>query len=169
MKEYQTHPTWTNLRACIVGLALGNIAGAIHILPFFPVGHRLDIPFEDGWLNTADMLATAAWAVGVYVAPPIVSWMSSRLTFLWGFLPVTIFFSWDIVAVLARYRNGWQFVENGALRLIITCVIAVLLTSGPVSLYRWLIGRKSTARTAREHLQQSVDDVWPPPPSAGAD
>lgn len=138
----------------------GNTMGALHALPFFTFSQHLNYSVKDGYINTADIIATIAWGLGVYVAPLIVSLIARHKPFLWGFLPVALFFGWDIICVLITHRNGLAYLQQGAVRIVVTSLIAVLLTSGPVSLIRMLNSRQDKPASQ----EPIAGDIWPPPP-----
>ena len=155
-------------RAWLVGI-LGGIAGG-------SVTAWVNYPPFAGKINAAMHHAVADWTSGaaaflsLLVLPAMISGIARRRTFLWGLLPLTLF----LAAVEAE--DG---VESGAGHLaanfwpaLLLIGISLLVSSGPVSLFRYRHVRAQRRREAaiaalaaqREAASIHQEGVWPPPP-----
>ena len=133
------------------------------------------------WLDTAAHTSVFGLKLGqaipivlgvitAIILPGLLSGFAKRWTFFWGLLPISL---------CVFIRDGEDWIESGfhedvnnlwfSLILIGLCL---LISSGPVSLYRWLRGRGKRHREAQARwiaAQQEAaaiprDGVWPPPP-----
>ena len=104
------------------------------------------------------------------VLPGLVSGFARRLTFLWGLLPLSLFLvsvdTEEMVAtgVKSVIRDWW----------ISLAIIggSLVISSGPVSLIRWLrvraVRRRQATQASYEAMREAAsvpqEGVWPPPP-----
>ncbi len=164
--------TW-DTRAWLVGIIGGIIGGNLTVWPSNPT--------IQAWLNTvyhpsvlakqgADIVSGVAAGLTLLILPGLVSGLARRLTFLWGLLPLGLF----LVSV-----NTEEMVANGIksvirdwwVSLAILCG-SLIISSGPVSLIRWLRVRAVRRRQAvlasyeamREAASVPQEGAWPPPP-----
>jgi len=148
-------------RAWLVGILGGMVGGSVTAWVNYP-------PFA-GKINAVMHHAVAAWISGaaaflsLLVLPAMISGIARRRTFLWGLLPLTLF----LTAVEAE--DG---VESGAGHLaanfwpaLLLIGISLLVSSGPVSLFRYRREEAIAALAAqREAASIHQEGVWPPPP-----
>lgn len=167
----QAKQKW-DTRAWLLGI-LGGAAGAsiAACAVYPPIQNRLNSlpppPYVGG--RTADLLSEISAFLVVLVLPAVLAGLARRFTFLWGLLPLTLFFA---------AMEGENWIENGlpSVSQYLWVFLAVLgvcwvISSGPVSLVRWL-----RVRAARRHAAllasyraawETVgpqEGVWPPPP-----
>ena len=121
-------------------------------------------------ISAADWISGVFGFVGLLVLPGLVSSIARRLTFLWGMVPLMLFFS--AIEIEDWMENGMKHFANEFWVGMMILSVCLLLSSGPVSLFRY--GR---ARTRQKHMiaQAAViaqreaasvpqEGVWPPPP-----
>ena len=164
--------TW-DTRAWIIGIVGGAVGGSIASWSVFrSVQTWLDRLPHFAWFgSTNGEMTSGILGIGTAVfLPGILSGIARRRTFLWGMIPLVLFLT-------ARDIGDW--IENGthimASNPWFTLLMAGLclgVSSGPVSLIRWLRVRAArhhaamlaSYRTQREAASVPRDGVWPPPP-----
>jgi hypothetical protein len=131
-----------DLRSWILGICLGNLAGAV-IFVFSRPGafnDQINTIFPSFWPgnSTTEILVGVALAHAFLIFPAIMSGFARRFTFLWAFLPPLIATIW---------MGGID------LALLETALVAICLASGPVSAYRYFRSRnKAGDKSPRSRL-----------------
>ena len=162
--------TW-DTRTLLVGILGGAIGGSLTIGAAYTPIHN--------WLNTFSVPLspiTAANIVRLFflfftplVLPGLISGLARQWTFCWGLLPLSFFLvffylgSWIV--------KGFQSIVGTAWSDLGIMAICLLVSSGPVSLIRWLrvqAARRHTALMASHQAQSGAgsepqEGVWPPP------
>ena len=168
-------PTW-DTRAWLVGIASGAVGGNLAAwTTYAPIQRRLNAlpsPLFNG-RHTTGMISGLAIVLCVLILPGLMSGLARRWTFFWGLVPLSLF----LVSVDLE-----EWVENGiksatkdwsiSLAIIGGCLV---ISSGPVSLIRWLrvrAARHHAALLASYQVQRGAasepqEGVWPPPPEYG--
>ena len=129
----------------------------------------------------------SAW-ICFLVLPVLLSVIARKRSFLWGLLPLGTLLFWGrlvrpqtrLLSVSTDIGQLWDserfllyllhlpydwprpHVFNEALLFLLGCL---LLTSGPISLLRWLLKRGERRQTVPVSIPKP-GDVWPPPPTA---
>jgi hypothetical protein len=146
------------------GAVSGNTTAWAYYTPF---ARRINGLFHHA---AAEWISGIAGFLGLLVLPGLVSGIARRRPFLWGLLPLLLF----LVAI--DLEDG---VENGprsvAKEIWVSLAVlggAWLISSGPVSLFRWLRVRARHRQEAAQAALQAQraaasvpqERVWPPPP-----
>ena len=161
--------TW-DTRAWLVGILGGTVGGSLASWATYPsVQKRLDgLPPPLFGSHTADVLSGITGVLSVLVLPGLVSGLARRFTFLWGLLPLSLALvgtdleDWIENGIKSVTNTGWE-----SLAIFGGCWI---ISSGPVSLIRWLrvrAGRRHAALLASYQARRGAsaqEGVWPPPP-----
>ena len=166
--QKQRH-TW-DTRAWLVGTLGGAIGGSLASwATYSPIRNRLNsIPTLFNY-HTADVFTGVSAILTVFVLPGIISGLSRRFTFLWGMLPLSAFLvSVDLEDWVGNGNDVTDFFW-ARLAFIFACLV---ISSGPVSLIRWLrvrATRRHAALLASYQAQRGAasvpqEGVWPPPP-----
>lgn len=163
--------TW-DTRAWLVGILGGIVGGSIAAWATYPsVQKRLNaLPSPIFGSHTADVLSGITGIVSVLVLPGLVSGLARRLTFLWGLLPLSLTLaSTDLEDWI---ENGLKSVTNTGWESLAVFGGCWVLSSGPVSLIRWLRVRAArrhatllaSYQAQRREASGPQEGVWPPPP-----
>ena len=156
-------------RAWLVGMLGGIVGGCMTAWGTYP-------PLERRINATTHSPSASEWVSGVagflslLILPGVVSGIARRRTFLWGLVPLAL-------VIAALDLEDW--VEKGAAHTaswfwpsLLIAVISLVLSSGPVSLFRWLRARarhrqekaQAFVQAQREAASVPREGVWPPPP-----
>lgn len=164
--------TW-DTRAWLIGIPGGTVGGSLTgWSTYLPIQKRLNsLPsfFGIGHHN-ADVISGASALVTLLVLPGLLSGLARRWTFWWGFLPLCLFLV--SVDLDEWYENGIRSLAKDwwvGPAIIVGCWV---ISSGPVSLIRWLRVRAVRRHQAtlasyaamREAASVPQEGVWPPPP-----
>ena len=157
-------PEW-DTRAWVLGIVGGLVGGSLTgWFTYPPLVRKLHAAHSADWVSGIAAVST------VLVLPGLVSGLARRRTFFWGLVPLTLF-------LLAVDVEDW--IESGAKDVTknfwLSLAVAggcLVLSSGPVSLFRWLGVRARRRREAavafvqaqREAAAVPREGVWPPPP-----
>lgn len=168
----QPKQTW-DTRAWLLGILGGSVGGSLTAwFTYSPISRRLNALPGSSWVSHhgADVISGAAGMVTLLVLPGLLSGLARRWTFFWGILPLCLF-------LVSVEMEDW--IENGiknvtkdwwvSLAVIGGCWV---VSSGPVSLIRWLRVRAVRRHQAvlasyaamREAASAPQEGVWPPPP-----
>ena len=160
-------------RAWLLGILGGTIGGSLTgWFAYPPLQNRVNhLPGPFGH-HDADVISVTAGVLTMLILPGLLSGLARRRTFLWGFLPLCLFF----VSVEAEdcVENGITHIGSFWWELICFLAACLLVSSGPVSLIRWLRVRAAHRQEAllasyqamREAAAVPQEEVWPPPPSS---
>ncbi len=164
--------TW-DTRTWLVGLIGGSAAGSLAAGAVYPpVRKQLDnlppLPYLGG--HTSDILSEVSAFLAVLVLPAVLSGLARRLTFLWGLLPLVLFFA--LMEVEDWIESGLRSVTQYLWIFLAVLGVCLVVSSGPVSLIRWLrvrAARRHAALLASYQAQRGAasepqEGVWPPPP-----
>jgi hypothetical protein len=154
-------------RAWAFGFVAGNLVGfAMFILP----EHRNR---QAEWFTQQIFVGAAIilLVLGFLIAPAVNSALAHRRTFLWGLLPLGLVSLW-FARLIDKTNTGPTFTGQNWWVLPTMFVICWLISSGPVSLIRWLLRRarekQKQSLALIEHLREAASvaqaGVWPPPP-----
>ena len=108
------------------------------------------------------------FALGSLAVPAAVSALARDRPFVWGILPLTLF--WVSVAVAQTHGSGWASVARTLPDIVALAGGCLFVSSGPVTLIRIILeGRKRAAEEQarweqRQAARRPSQDVWPPPP-----
>ena len=119
---------------------------------------------------TANIVSFLSLLFTLLVLPGLLSGLARRWTFCWGLLPLSlclVFF--DVEAWIVKgFKNiiGTGWIDLGII------AICLIVSSGPVSLFRWLRVRAARRHAAllasyqaqRWEASEPQEGVWPPPP-----
>ena len=168
----QQKHTW-DTRAWLLGILGGTAGGSLTAwFTYPPLQKRFNHLTGSSWAGShfADIISGTAGIVTLLVLPGLLSGLARRRTFFWGFLPLCLF----LVSVEAEdwIESGIQNVTKDwwiSLAIIGGCWI---ISSGPVSLIRWLRVRavrrhqavQASYAAMREAASAPQEGVWPPPP-----
>ena len=155
-------------RAWLVGILGGVIGGSMMAWATYPpLVRRINGATHSvgaaGWINGV------MGVVSVFVLPGLLSGIARRRTFLWGLVPLTLF----LLAVEAEdwIENGWKSVAKDWWISLLVIGCCLLISSGPVSLFRYRRVHAQRRREAalallaaqREAASIPQEGVWPPP------
>lgn len=168
--QKQKH-TW-DTRAWLIGILGGIASGSLASWATYPsVQKQLNsLPPPLFGSHTSDVLSGIIGVLGVLVLPGLVSGVARRLTFLWGLLPLSLALAstdledWIENGIKSVAGTGWE-----SLAVFGGCWV---ISSGPVSLIRWLRIRAAqrhaallaSYQTQREAASGPQEGIWPPPP-----
>lgn len=164
--------TW-DTRAWLVGILGGVVGGSLVAWANYPpFQKRLNSLYQPSFFGglTADDTDVIAGLLTILVLPGLVSGLARRWTFLWGVLPLSLFFvsieleHWAVFGIKNITQSLWM-------------LLAFLggcwgVSSGSVSLIRWLrvrAARRHALLLASYQAQRGAalgpqEGVWPPPP-----
>ena len=152
-------------RAWVLGIVGGLVGGSLTgWFSYPPLVRKLHAAHSAEWISGSAIVLTAL------VLPGLVSGLARRRTFLWGLVPLTLFLfavdieDWIESGVKNVAKDFWV-----SLAIVGGCLV---ISSGPVSLFRWLRARSQRRREAivafvqaqREAAAVPREGVWPPPP-----
>ena len=167
-------PSWIgwDRRTWLLGLIASNLLGATEFI-------RQKIRQYDSSLFRGDLHIYS-------VIVPIWSAWVCFLRFLWGLMPLGALWFWDRLTTpavlfsrgninqlawaeeaLLRYvhlSDEWPQNDNDAVLFLLLCL---LLTSGPISLTRWLLKRSKQKQWEAQQQATPQEGVWPPSPNVG--
>ena len=169
----QQKQTW-DTRAWLLGILGGTAGGSLTAwFTYPPIQKRFNHLPGSSWVghHFAGIISGAAGIVTLLVLPGLLSGLARRWTFVWGVLPLCLFLV--SVEVEDWIENGLHNVTKDwwiSLAIIGGCWV---ISSGPVSLIRWLRVRAVRRHQAllasyaamREAASTPQEGVWPPPPS----
>lgn len=156
-------------RAWLIGILGGVVGGSLTAWATYPPFVK---PINAAFHSAAgsSWVSGCAGALSLLVLPGVLSGIAHRRTLLWGVLPLVLF----LVAIDAEdwTENGFQSIAKDFWVSVFTLGGALLVSSGPVSLFRY--GRVQTRRrreaalallaAQREAASIPQEGVWPPPP-----
>ena len=155
-------------RAWLVGILGGVVGGSITAWADYPpFARRVNTAVHSA--GAADWISGGAAFLSLLVLPAVISGIARRWTFLWGVLPFAL--SLAAIEVEDWVENGPGHVKQfWGLLLALCCCL--LVSSGPVSLFRSMHARTRRRREAahaalaaqREAASIPQEGVWPPPP-----
>jgi len=156
-------------RAWLVGILGGTVGGGVvawaNTSPSWKhISMVTHVPYAPDWIMGVTAFLTAL------VLPGIVSGVARRRTFLWGLLPLILFLT--VIELVSRLVNGPTQTAKDYWSILLVIGGCLLVSSGPVSLFRY---RRARARRRREAAVASLvaqrgaasvpqEGVWPPPP-----
>jgi len=163
--------TW-DTRAWLIGILGGSVGGSLTAWSTYPPiqKHLNSLPSSLIGHHSADLISGVSGLLTLLVLPGLLSGIARRFTFLWGLLPLCLF----LVSV-----DTEDWIENGikdvtkdwwvSLAITGSCL---LISSGPVSLIRWLrvraVHRHQILLASYEAMRETAavpqEGVWPPPP-----
>jgi hypothetical protein len=121
------------------------------------------------------LIMTLSLVLGNLLFPALMSLLTARRSFLWGFVPAAIggILSLVIDAVMPSTQfhvplgMRMYFFLTGLPAMALIVVVGVLSSSGPVSLIRYIIQRqrKVIPETYEGEAIRSKEGSWPPPPT----
>ncbi len=175
MATPQTQPaTGWDTRAWLIALIGGTACAAISAWFTYPpltapVNRAVRIHLLH--MGFADFVSMVFGLVCLLALPGVLSGVARRRTFLWGMIPTTSFWVW--LTVEDAVEKGWRDVAKDFWSGPLVCLLCLFLSSGPVSLIRYLLRRRKDrqrqAQAAHEaqRLAAAVpqEGVWPPPPN----
>jgi len=157
-------------RAWLVGILGGILGGSVLACASYPplikqinaATHHADAAY---WIRVVTGL------LSILVLPGVVSGIARRRTFLWGLLPLTLFLAADDLKDRFLLHGPRQVAMTLWVSLLVIG-ICLIISSGPVSLIRYLRVRAQHRREAalaslvaqREAAMVPQESVWPPPP-----
>ncbi len=160
-------------RAWLLGILGGTIGGSMTgRITYPPIQKRVNhLPGPFGHHN-ADVISGVFGIFTILILPGLLSGLARRRTFWWGLLPLGSFLIF--VDLEDWYENGFSSITKDwwiSLAVVGGCL---LISSGPVSLIRWLRVRAAHRQEAllasyqamREAAAVPQEGVWPPPPSS---
>ncbi len=161
-------------RAWLVGILGGLIGGSVMAWATYPplvkrINAAMHFSSAAGWISGVMGVVT------VLVLPGLVSGIARRRTFLWGLLPLTLFLA--AVETEDWIENGWKSIAKDFWMSLLAIAICLIISSGPVSLFRYgrvRAQRKRQAALASLVAQREVasipqEGVWPPPDYRASD
>ena len=163
--------TW-DTRAWLMGILGGAVGGSLAAWSVYPTSqNNLDaLPhfappgYTNGQINSVSLNLIIA-----LVLPGTLSGIARRRTFLWGLVPLTLSLAARDVEdwVESNFHISW----NHSLFSFMMFGLCWVVSSGPVSLIRWLrvrAARRHAALLASYQVQRGASEpqegVWPPPP-----
>ncbi len=155
-------------RAWLVGIVGGSVGVGCFVLPLLPrVAARLSVVLPNG----NEWISASAAVLSVLVLPAVLSGIARRRTFLWGIIPSLLLLV--ALGIVASATHGWKGLSASFWPVLLVLGAAWLVSSGPVSLFRWLRARAVRRHAAllasyaamREAGAETQEGVWPPPPS----
>jgi hypothetical protein len=160
-------------RAWALGLILGNLCAIVGAWAGYPpIERALDQAFPIYLLKMhgGQFISTVFHVFCVVILPIAITALARRRTFLWGLLPLALFIFW--LRAEGLVANGWTDLTSGFWLSFPDMGLLLLMTSGPVSLYRYSrvrAHRKDQAALDAYRAQQEAASipqlgVWPPPP-----
>ncbi len=164
--------TW-DTRAWLIGIVGGAVIGSLAAWSVYPASqNKIDaLPrFAPPGYTNGGITSVTLNIIMALVLPGLLSGIARRRTFLWGLVPLTLSLAARDVEDWAE--NSFHIVWNHSLFFLIMFGICWVVSSGPVSLIRWLrvlAIRRHAARLALILAQQQAasvpqEGVWPPPP-----
>lgn len=174
MTQRQQNRTW-DMRAWLIGILGGAVGGSLTAwATYAPVHNWLNrFPFSLFHIQAATIVSQFSLFLTLLVLPGLLSGLARRWTFFWGLLPLSLF-------TMFFYIEDWivkglQSIMGTALSDLSVIAICLLVSSGPVSLIRWLrvrAARRHAALLASYQAQRGTasrpqEGVWPPPPEYG--
>lgn len=161
--------TW-DTRAWLLGITGGGLCAGLFAVSFIPrVASRLNAALPDG----QDWAGGLFGVLNLLLLPAVLSGISRRCTFFWGLVPLLLFLLCIEAAQAAL--NNWQSLGGTFWPTLSILGICWVISSGPVSLIRWLrvrAARRHAALLASYQVQRGAtsepqEGVWPPPPEYG--
>lgn len=158
--------TW-DTRAWLIGIPGGSLSVTCFALSFSPrIAAKLNAAMPSG----SDWFGGAAGVVTVLLLPALLSGIARRWTFFWGLIPLALL----LVACgfIAQSSHSWKSLSSVFWSLLLFLGVGWIVSSGPVSLIRWLRVRAVRRHQAtlasyaamREAASVPQEGVWPPPP-----
>ena len=156
-------------RTWLVGILGGLAGGSVTAWANYPPSWK-HINAVAHFANAVDWIMGVTAILTALVLPGILSGIAQRRTFLWGLLPLILFLA--VVDSESRivYTISRTAKDYGEILLVI--IGCLLVSSGPVSLFRYGRARARRRREAeivslvaqREAASIPQEGVWPPPP-----
>ena len=158
--------TW-DTRAWLLGILGGSFSAACFVMSFSPqIAARLDaaLPGSSNWFGGVAGLIT------IVLLPALLSGLARRWTFFWGLIPAALL----LVAAgsIAQSTHSWKSLSAIFWSCLLFLGVGWLISSGPVSLIRWLrvraVRRQEAQMASYQAMRESAavpqEGVWPPPP-----
>ena len=160
-------------RAWLIGIIGGSVGGSVTAWATYPpIQNRLNALPHLSFIgkHSADILSGVFGVFVVLVLPGLLSGISRRLTFLWGLLPLSLFYV--SIELEDYFENGIKSITKDIGAGLLGLVVCLLISSGPISLIRWLRVRAvrrhqallASYQAMRETASVPQEGVWPPPP-----
>ena len=160
-------------RAWLIAIVGGSLSGGISAWSGYPpIQRHLDSMPHFAFIgrHSADVISGFFGFLSLLVLPGLLSGLSRKVTFLWGIVPLLLFLvSMDLEDWC---ESGLKSVVNFWWPSLAIAAVCWLISSGPVSLIRWLrvrAKRRQEAVLASYHAMREMaavphEGVWPPPP-----
>jgi len=168
-----TEPMGWDRRAWAWGFVSGNLAAMLVFILEFPPSAAAISRLFTGTTNVLPVNDVGGVILfGSYLLlPGLMSAIGRRLFMGWGLLPLVLLDCW-FVGVIAFHNSGRVNVGPSLWAVLLLTAILWLVSSGPVSLTRWLLRRARERRDAARAKQEALrvaasvpqEGVWPPPP-----
>ncbi len=154
-------------RSWVLGSFLGTVAGVLVQVGNGTVQAQIEKKSHGGSLYNA--LIGTSITIPVIVGPAIMSATANKFMFLWGFLPVIVFFGvgsalGSIIPDTTPSGSPVSFQEDCYIILLLLGCICVC--SGPISYVRYQRRRARAQASKAAFLGDtaSLEGVWPPAP-----
>ncbi len=166
MTQRQHDRGW-DTRAWLVSLLGGTASVTCLVVSLSPrVGTRLNAVVP----NSSDWLDIVFAVLSVLLLPAVLSGIARRWTFFWGIIPLFLFLA--AVCIKVELDHRWNSFSSAFWPILLVLGCAWVISSGPVSLIRWLrvrAARRHAALLASYQAQRGAasgpqEGVWPPPP-----
>ena len=157
-------------RAWLLGILGGTIGGSVAGWSTYPpIQKRINhLPGPFGH-HSADTISVIFSLAAILVLPGLLSGLARRRTFWWGLLPLGSFLIF--VDLEDWYENGFSSITKDWWVSLAVAGGCLLISSGPVSLIRWLrvraMRREAALLASYQAMREAAvpqEGVWPPPP-----
>lgn len=156
-------------RAWLVGTLGGIVGGSVTAWAYYPpLAARINTVAHSS--SASKTICGIAALVSLLILPGFISGTAHRKPFLWGILPLTLFLA--AVMVEDKVENGVIFLGTDSWPGLLVIGFCLLVSSGPVSLFRYRRARAQRKRkfalaslvAEREAASIPQEGIWPPPP-----
>lgn len=172
MQQQNAARGWAK-RAWLIGLIGGNVAGLLYVIGNESRVARIHLPHPEGWSagSSTTPLVIIAATLGQFLLPALLSGLTRRYTFWWSLVPIVLYNGWAFADTFTS--APFKDIDTFRLILLVRVPLALLVSSGPISLIRYLSGRgrqKQEAALQAAHSQTlpQQEGSWPPPPTLPA-
>jgi len=172
MQQHGAAQGWAN-RAWLIGLIGGNAAGLLYIIGSGSSAARIHLPNPQGMpvASSTTPIVIVAATLGQFLLPAPLSGTTRKYTFWWGLVPIVLYNGWAFANTFVT--PPFPNMDTFRLILLARVPLALLLSSGPVSLIRYWKSRSRQKREAVLQASQSQalsqqEGSWPPPPTPPA-